>query len=827
MDVKIAIVGMEAIFGPDEGLDVFDRSIFDGVQHPDPIPPDTGTKTRTGIKAELKEAYIRLLDNTGPPSATALLQKAIDGAMQNVTSKVTKSRWSGVALIVVSEESLSSLKAGPRRVLREDSLAIALQTAEGLLSKQEIRGVVIASVHMGDRDNTPSDVPGFKNGLNLGDGAGAVFLKRADQAIQDQDRIYATIDAVILRPGPSHSSAYPSGQEVVDTCTKAFDIAGIEPRDIGYIEVMGQGIDQEDPRGMECLVQAYQTSEEELTCALGSVQSNIRWPSSASGLASLIKTALCLYHRYIPATPCWTNPKDMELWENSPFYIATESRPWFVDLDHPTRVAAISSVEPNEVAHLVLSEYVVEQSRPNSYLALVSPYCFPLAGDDQTAILSQLEALKQTVETTSNLSYSAKENLAVFEKKSQAAYAVMVVGYTSEELLQEIEFMIKGIPATFENGSELKTPKGSYFTANPLGCKGEVTFVYPGVGSAYVGLGHGLFHLFPGIYEQSSRLTDDIGAVLKEKELYPRSRERLARDQISDMDKRMSEDIMTIANSGMTFFALYTMILRDIFKVTPHSALGYSMGEPGMMASLGVWPDPLQLTHRFSNSPTFRERLHGKLNAVREHWNLNGYNSDPEGELWDCYTLRANRAVVEGVIKNEDRVFLTIVNTPEEVVIAGDPEGCTRVIKEIGCKCYNLGFGLAIHCDPTRLEYDRIVDIYTLPVNRSLGIKFYSSSCYKSIPIRSKAVAHSIAKAFCDTVDFPRLVNQAYEDGARVFIELGSRKFCCHLIEKILKDKDHLTIPMNAKGTKDQTSMVRVLAKLVSHRVPVDLSPVF
>jgi PfaB family protein len=125
------------------------------------------------------------------------------------------------------------------------------------------------------------------------------------------------------------------------------------------------------------------------------------------------------------------------------------------------------------------------------------------------------------------------------------------------------------------------------------------------------------------------------------------------------------------------------------------------------------------------------------------------------------------------------------------------------------------------------MEYDRIVDLYTHPVFRVPDIKFYSSSCYKPIPLRSKSVAHSIAKAYSEPVDFPRLVNQVYEDGARLFIELGSRKFCSNLIDRILEGRDHLTMAINVKGTKDQASLVRILAQLVSHRVPVDLTPLF
>jgi acyl transferase domain-containing protein len=74
-------------------------------------------------------------------------------------------------------------------------------------------------------------------------------------------------------------------------------------------------------------------------------------------------------------------------------------------------------------------------------------------------------------------------------------------------------------------------------------------------------------------------------------------------------------------------------------------------------------------------------------------------------------------------------------------------------------------------------------------------------------------------------VDFPRLIEQVYHDGARIFIEVGSRKFCSNLIEKILKGKDHAVMATNIKGTQDQAAIARVLAKLVSHRVHVDLSP--
>jgi len=88
-------------------------------------------------------------------------------------------------------------------------------------------------------------------------------------------------------------------------------------------------------------------------------------------------------------------------------------------------------------------------------------------------------------------------------------------------------------------------------------------------------------------------------------------------------------------------------------------------------------------------------------------------------------------------------------------------------------------------------------------------------------------VAHSIAKAFCDTVDFPRLVNRVYDDGGRIFIGVGPRQTCCQWISEGLKGRPHVTVPLDIKGSKDKPAMVRAMAQLVSHGVKMDISCLF
>ncbi len=835
MNEKIAIVGVEVIVGLDKGLDAFDRTIFDGFQHIifSSWGEDKSKKGRKRAKFEYKEGFFRPFSGAVSASTPLLMRRVIDGAVKNVKAGKIEKALGNIALIMISAYEIVDFPAGleSERTYLADSMPLALQKAQNLLFNQEVDGAVISAVHLDTslKNGLPAFLgPRENNCLPVGAGACAIFLKRADQAEEDQDRVYAIIDAVACLPSQSASGIFPSSQMIADSCNKSFSIAGIGPGAITYLEVSTKGIEQGGTTELEGLLSVYEGDQNELTCALGCVKDNIEDVGLVSGLAGLIKTALCLYHRYIPAAPQWVGPQEMALFENSPFYVATESRPWFLGGDETKRFAAISSYELSGAAHLVLSaEDAPQQSRPNRYLAGVSPYCFPLAGIEQADLLRQLNTLQQVIETGPSLLTSAKDTFNDFIKQGQAKYALMIVGHTQEELLNEIQFMLKGVPAAFETGTDLKMPKGSYFTPNPLGKTGAVAFVYPGVGSTYIGLGQNLFHLYPEVYYPFSLLTPNIGEMLMGEKLYPRSRERLTEDQLWKMELELRKYFMAISQSGIGFFVINTMILKDTFKVTPSCAIGYSMGEPGMMAALDVWEDPRQLLDKTISSPTFMNRLLGRLEALREYWGLASDAGDFDKKLWDCYTLQTTPAIVEDAIRDEERVFMTIINTPEEVVVAGDPEGCMRTIKKIDCKYYPLSLDLVIHCDPTRLEYDRLVDLYTLPTKRNPGIKFYSSSYCKPIPLESKAIGQSIAKAFCETVDFPRLIGQAYDDGARIFIEVGSRKFCCNLIDKILKGKGHLATPINVKGTPDQISVARVLAQLVSHRVPVDLSPLF
>ena len=130
---------------------------------------------------------------------------------------------------------------------------------------------------------------------------------------------------------------------------------------------------------------------------------------------------------------------------------------------------------------------------------------------------------------------NSKKNIQA--STDEPLFSLMLVGPSGEDLEAEAAFITSQIPAAFSHKAEIKTPRGSFFSAAPLAPEGKIVFVYPGVGSIYSGLGQDLFHMFPGMFEQMGGLVPDIGRIIKERKLYPRSHRVASEKQLKHRDR--------------------------------------------------------------------------------------------------------------------------------------------------------------------------------------------------------------------------------------------------------------------------------------------------
>ena len=161
-----------------------------------------------------------------------------------------------------------------------------------------------------------------------------------------------------------------------------YDTYHIDPATISYVEAHGTGTKLGDPIELEALSTVFQEKTDRRTyCALGSVKSNIGHTTAAAGVASLHKVLLCLQHKRLVPSLNFSRPNSHFNFDESPFYVNTQYRPWPNGDQRPLRAAVSSFGFSGTNAHVVIEEYHDEsrgrkgaewESRKGPYLVVLS-----------------------------------------------------------------------------------------------------------------------------------------------------------------------------------------------------------------------------------------------------------------------------------------------------------------------------------------------------------------------------------------------------------------------------------------------------------------------
>ena len=202
-------------------------------------------------------------------------------------------------------------------------------------------------------------------------------------------------------------------------------------------------------------------------------------------MASLIKTALCLHHRFIPGVPQWESPKT-ELSTGNNFYVPEESRPWLIQPGTPKRHAGINVIGQDRVcSNVILSEASTELRKKIEIAELGDLRLFLLPGQEMTEIKKGLIDLENDLNSGQDLVSTAHRYYRQY-KKNNSRFAAVLLGSSRDELQKEIDTAKSGIEKSFSGNGDWSTPRGSMFSATPLSREGKVAFTYPGGFSAYV-----------------------------------------------------------------------------------------------------------------------------------------------------------------------------------------------------------------------------------------------------------------------------------------------------------------------------------------------------
>lgn len=516
---------------------------------------------------------------------------------------------------------------------------------------------------------------------------------------------------------------------------------------------------------------------------------------------------------------------------------------WFSD-QHQARVLCLNLVaktssQTDESRHLNQSIVLTQGSQVIVPKALVDKnrLFVPISDDSIYELKAKLFQLLSSLEIGAlNTSFASHQLAFWFERyDANAPLALVLMAASIDDLKLEANAMLAALEnhAVRHQGQAFKTPAGSCFTAKPLGDAG-LTFVYPGVGTVYANMFNNLHEYFPALYHQLER-EGDLSAMLQSPQIYA-----------ADVKTAASMSLSQQAISGVGASYLFTKLLTQVFNIKPKMALGYSMGEAAMWASLDVWQTPHAMINATENSDIFNHAISGELTAVRRAWQL----ADDESIVWNSFVVRADSKEIKALLPEFPRAYLAIIQG-DTCVIAGCETSCKALLAKLGKRGIAANRVTAMHTAPAMLVHGQVQDFYTQAVKpealkpkalepkaleaaaHGSPIRFISAAQTAPVTVDSHSIGRAIADTFCSPLDFSALIQNATEQGARLFVEVGADRQTCTLIDKIshahagqsTANEVTAAIACNAKGADAITSLLKCLAQLISHRVPLSLAP--
>ena len=271
---------------------------------------------------------------------------------------------------------------------------------------------------------------------------------------------------------------------------------------------------------------------------------------------------------------------------------------------------------------------------------------------------------------------------------------------------------------------------------------------------------------------------------------------------------------------GVLVCQVHAEFSRTVLGLTPSAAVGLSSGETNALLAFGVWRDLEAMLDEMEASGFYGEQLTGSCRVAASEWGLGDHEPSP----WECWRAHCAPIVVEEALAAEPRAYMTIVQAPDDCVIGGDPAACRRVIDAIdGARAMPLGLDMVVHCramtpfaDAWRRIHTR--ETYGVPVP---GVRFYTNAGNRAYTPTRDAAAEAITQQALEPIYFPATVLRAWEDGVRVFVEHGPRGILTGAIPKILGDRPHVAVALDAQERRGIRALAETVAKLWVHGLPV------
>lgn len=477
------------------------------------------------------------------------------------------------------------------------------------------------------------------DGFVRSDGVGIVVLKRLADALADHDPIYAVIRGSAVnndgRSGGLLMTPSRAGQEAV--LRAAYKNSGISPGQVQYVEAHGTGTSVGDPIEAMALGTVLTTDRPaDQPCRIGSVKTNIGHAEGAAGIAGLIKVALALKHRAIPASLHFGQANPAIPWSELPLTVQSEMTPW--PAEATPAVAGVSSFGISGTnSHVVVTDLfeATNGHRQKATTADVA-HMLPISAHSAAALEAMARAYRDFARDSQgdpgDICYTASV------RRTHHDHRLSVLGRSLSEIGEQLDAHLAG-EARRGVASGRKVPD----------TKPKIAFVFPGQGSQWLGMARRLMDQEP-VFRTTLETCAQALSRYADWSLLDEIRADAAVSRLEELD--VVQPVL---------FAVQVALAAQwrAWGVEPDAVVGHSMGEVAAAYVAGIigLDDAARIICRRSQIVRRRASGHGRMAAV-------------------SLPLEATEAMLTGYA---DRVAVAACNGPTTTLISGEADALVEL----------------------------------------------------------------------------------------------------------------------------------------------------
>jgi len=429
-----------------------------------------------------------------------------------------------------------------------------------------------------------------------------------------------------------------------------------------------------------------------------------------------------------------------------------------------------------------------------------------LGGADRVGLLAEIERLIAYLRRAPFpllRDIALTTGLAAHEALSRAA----IVATSTADLLDKLLLLQRRL----NEGRERSLPgKGVFLGTDLCPAPGRTVFVFPGEGSQYPDMLRELCLHFPACrsaFDDADTASALAGSPLPPSQwIFPTGQA----ESPSGAGLDMAGAIQAVLAADTAFLRFFTQL-----GIVPDAVVGVGVGEITALECAGAI--------RFKNRSE-------RLQALRDGYTLlKGIAESPRNPVCACLSS-------EGL--HREGLDLCLAPFGEQVVIARDhsanlfglcvrkpeAETVTQALREAGATVRSLPLNQPYHTPWMDHVLPDLTAFFTRLVNREPGVPVYSCMTAAPHAVDLTALAASAAAQWTRPLRFADTIQRLYDDGFRVFVELGARGSLAASIDGILHHRPHVALAANRVHRSAIQQLHITLAVLATHRQKVDVA---